>query len=151
MEMMSQDVNLLIEKLLPLLRLNLRNSQVVLQTDFAKELPRVMAEANRLQQVFLNLIQNAAEAMPGGGIVTIRSFPSPNGKEVLVEFEDNGAGIRPEELKKIFDPFFTTKGLKGTGLGLAICDSIVHDHRGRIEVQSEMGRGSLFRVVLPIL
>lgn len=148
--MVRQDVNHLLEKLLPILRLKLREASVSLVTHYGDNLSPVLGEANRLQQVFLNLIQNASEAMKEGGTVTLRTQMNPSRTELLVEVEDTGPGIRQEELQRIFDPFFTTKGLKGTGLGLSICDSIIHDHRGRIEVKSELGRGSLFRVVLPV-
>ena len=77
--------------------------------------------------------------------------PVPSGEEVVIEFQDSGSGIPPEFLGKIFEPFFTTKGeQRGTGLGLAICQNIVTEHGGRIEVESEMGPGSLFRVILPV-
>ena len=149
-EMTPQDVKSLLEKILPLLRLNLRAASVEIRTEYEEHLPPVLGEANRLQQVFMNLIQNAAEAMKKGGTVTIRTSTDRDRTECHVEIQDSGPGIKKEILARIFDPFFTTKGLKGTGLGLSICDSIVHDHRGRIEVDSEFGRGALFRVVLPI-
>ena len=143
-----QDLNQLMEKILPLLRLKFREGSILVQTEYGKNLPRVLGEASRLQQAFLNLLQNAAEAMKTGGTVTIRTRLSPT-RELLVEVQDQGAGIRREELLRIFEPFFTTKGFRGTGLGLSICDTIVHDHRGRFEVESEPGKGSTFRVVLP--
>lgn len=149
LETSPQDVNGLIEKLLPLLRLNLRESSITIHTDYGRKLPRVVGEASRLQQVFLNLIQNAAEAMKGGGEIRLRTQANGSRREISVEVEDSGPGINPEVLPRIFDPFFTTKGIVGTGLGLSICDTIVRDHRGRIEVETKVGQGTCFRVVLP--
>ncbi|MBI2981985.1 MAG: PAS domain-containing protein [Deltaproteobacteria bacterium] len=146
-----QDINGLVERVMPMLRLHLREAQVMIKTEYGKNLPPVLGDASRLQQVFMNLIRNAAEAMKEGGAVTIRTRLSPDSSsEFAVEFEDTGHGINPQDLDHIFDPFFTTKGHKGTGLGLSICDSIIHDHHGRIEVRSELGKGSLFRVLLPV-
>ncbi len=149
-ELVSQNVNSLLDKLLPLLKLKLREAEITIQTDYGEQLPPVWGEANRLQQVFLNLIQNAVEAIRTGGVVTVRTRLAGNGTELYLEVQDTGTGIREEDLGKIFDPFFTTKGLKGTGLGLSICDSIIHDHHGRIEVESVWGKGTTFRVVLPV-
>ncbi|MFH1791729.1 MAG: ATP-binding protein, partial [Candidatus Omnitrophota bacterium] len=119
----------------------------------------VWGDANRLQQVFMNLILNAVHAMPRGGTLSVgtKSRPSPDGnpREVEVFFRDTGKGIRPDMKDKIFEPFFTTsyaEGRKGTGLGLPISYTIVETHKGRIEVESEgiAGRGSTFRVILPV-
>jgi two-component system NtrC family sensor kinase len=144
-----QEINSLLERVLPMLRLSLREASVTIQTDYNPSLPRVLGEATRLQQVFMNLIQNAAEAMPKGGVVKIKTVLNSKDAEVVVEISDTGHGIRKEDLTRIFDPFFTTKGNKGTGLGLSICQSIIQDHQGRIEVESQMGEGSHFRVIFP--
>lgn len=115
-------------------------------------LPVVVGDATRLGQVFLNLLVNAAEAIQPGtpGIVKLRGRTHPDGSAVI-EVEDSGPGITPQMVGKIFDPFFTTKPPgAGTGLGLAICHSIVTSHGGKIEVESEVGRGSIFRVTLPV-
>ncbi|MBI2083212.1 MAG: PAS domain-containing protein [Deltaproteobacteria bacterium] len=150
-DMIPQDINALVERIMPMLRLSLREAQVTIQTEYGKNLPPVLGDASRLQQVFMNLIRNASEAMKGGGAVTIRTgVSSEQPGDFFIEFQDTGPGIRAQDLPHIFDPFFTTKGHKGTGLGLSICDSIIHDHHGHIEVQSELNKGSLFRVVLPV-
>lgn len=149
LEKSPQDLNQLVEKILPLLRLKFREGSITVRTEYGTSLPPVWGDANRLQQVFLNLLQNAGESMKGGGTVTIRTRRAPAGSEVVLEVADQGMGIAPEDVERIFEPFFTTKGLRGTGLGLSICDSIIQDHRGRIDVESERGKGSLFRVVLP--
>ncbi|MBI2066928.1 MAG: PAS domain-containing protein [Deltaproteobacteria bacterium] len=149
-EKSPHNLSQLVERVLPLLRLNLKTKGISIRTDYDKNLPPVWGEGNRLQQVFLNLIQNAAESMKNGGEVLVRTELSADRSEGYVEVRDAGHGISPENMARIFDPFFTTKGIHGTGLGLAICDSIINDHHGRIEVKSEIGQGSLFRVILPI-
>ncbi len=118
-----------------------------------EDVPLVRAEEGRLGQVFLNLLVNAAQAIPEGGAthheVKVRCGRDARGG-AFVEVRDTGQGIASENLRRIFDPFFTTKGLgEGTGLGLAICHGIVTSFGGAIEVQSELGKGSRFRVVLP--
>ncbi len=118
--------------------------------------PRVEADANQLQQVLLNLAVNARDAMPEGGLITIETSNSPNvGKptgtaDVVITVTDTGYGISPDVKDRIFDPFFTTKAVgKGTGLGLATVHGIVEQSGGRIEVDSTVGEGSVFRVILP--
>lgn len=110
----------------------------------------VKMEPNEIKQVFINIVNNALQAMPDGGDLTIRQ--RINGQnEACVEFIDTGIGIPAENKDKIFEPFFSTKGEgSGTGLGLSISYRIIHNHGGRIEVESEPGRGSTFRVVLPL-
>jgi two-component system NtrC family sensor kinase len=97
-----------------------------------------------------NCLVNAAHAIgPERGLIVVRSGDA--GNEVWVEVEDNGSGIAPDKLARIFDPFFTTKPVgRGTGLGLSLAYGIVHKHHGRIDVRSEPGRGSCFRVTLPV-
>ncbi|MBI3606715.1 MAG: PAS domain S-box protein [Nitrospirae bacterium] len=122
------------------------------KADVVKELgpvPRIVGYPQQLNQVFVNLLVNAAHAMTTKGTIWIRTFLRDH--HVVVEVEDTGSGIAPEHLKKIFDPFFTTKPVgKGTGLGLSISYGIVQKHGGTIEVDSEVGRGTQFRVVLPL-
>jgi signal transduction histidine kinase len=105
---------------------------------------------SQLNQVFMNLMLNAAQAIgPQRGRITVRT--GGEGGEIWVEIGDNGCGIAPEILPRIFDPFFSTKGIgKGTGLGLSLAYGIVADHHGRIDVQTTPGKGSTFRVTLPI-
>ena len=115
--------------------------------------PPVRGNQARLGQLVLNLLLNASQAFPGGtnpqARIRVQTGVAPNG-EVLLEVEDNGVGIAPENLKKIFDPFFTTKPVgEGTGLGLSICQGIVSSHGGAIEVESRPGAGTTFRVLLP--
>ena len=97
------------------------------------------------------LMLNAVDAMNDGGTLTVRSRRTSGRHEAVIEVVDTGTGIAPDRIARIFDPFYTTKPPgKGTGLGLSIAYGIVHDHGGRIDVESEPGRGSLFRVVLPV-
>ena len=117
-------------------------------TDFDRAVPRVSADADQMQQVFLNLLLNARDAMPDGGELNIRTlFDSASG-EVVVEFADTGQGISADALPHVFDPFFTTKPV-GAGLGLAVCYGVVTAHGGRITVASHDGRGTTARVALP--
>ena len=114
-------------------------------------LPFVRGNAGQLKQVFMNIVVNAAEAMHGGGTLTITTSQSQEPKTVLVEFVDTGEGIPEENLTRIFDPFFTTKDVgKGTGLGLATSYGIVEGHGGRISVKSKVGEGTTFTIALPV-
>jgi len=117
----------------------------------------VWGDEVQLEQVLLNLLINARQAMLGkGGSLTVKSSKVETGNELKIQVIDTGPGIPERLLPKIFQPFFTTKGTarkgeaKGTGLGLAICKEIIEHHRGRIEVQSEVGRGTTFTIYLPL-
>jgi signal transduction histidine kinase len=115
-----------------------------------EELPPVECDASRLKLVLINLLRNAVDAMGVAGDVTIRLGPDPNdGRIVRIEVSDTGAGIPPEAQARIFEPFFTTKSDSGTGLGLDICRKIIEQHAGRIECQSEVGKGTTMVVSLP--
>jgi PAS domain S-box-containing protein len=112
-------------------------------------IPNIMCMPAQLNQVFMNLLMNAGQAIEDKGTITIRT--GQQGKNVWVEVEDTGKGIKPEHLERIFDPFFTTKPVgKGTGLGLSLSYGIIQKHGGRIEVKSEVGSGAVFRVLLPL-
>ncbi len=146
------DLNALLEKALTLVSHQPRFRNLTLRRELAPAVPPVQANEGQIRQVFLSLLLNALEATPGQGTLTVRTraLEEADGLKVAVEFEDQGAGIAPEHLPRIFEPFFTTKPAgKGTGLGLAICQGIVTEHGGRIDVQSQLGAGSTFRVVLP--
>jgi len=113
------------------------------------DIPSISCHPNQINQVFMNLLVNASQAVRGEGTITIKTFRE--GDTVNVQFSDTGAGIPPENLPRIFDPGFTTKGVGvGTGLGLSICFKIAQDHGGRIDVESTVGEGSTFTVQLPI-
>jgi signal transduction histidine kinase len=112
-------------------------------------LPPVECMLSQLNQVFMNLLVNASQAIETKGAITIRTGAIED--QVWIEISDTGMGILPENIKSIFDPFFTTKPVgKGTGLGLSVSYNIIQKHHGRIEVESEVGKGSTFRVWLPI-
>lgn len=122
---------------------------VQVETDLADGLPLVRGETNRLTQVLVNLLANAAQSMADGGVLRIAAGRS--GQEVFMSVADTGTGIAEEDLPHIFEPFFTRKEPgQGTGLGLSVSLSIVQSFGGRIEVESEAGRGSVFTVVLPV-
>jgi len=124
------------------------NSKVRIITDYAADLPEVVADENQLQQVFFNVVLNAYHAMPDGGELRVTSQAVDN--EVRAIFADTGEGISASDLKRIFDPFFTTKDVgQGTGLGLSISYGIVEQHGGTIEVTSELGAGATFTIRLP--
>jgi two-component system, NtrC family, sensor kinase len=134
--------------------LNIASNEVKYVADVIKEygeLPEVECLPSQLNQVFLNMLINAAQAIRGKrGTITVRTG-RVGGDHVFVEIADNGEGIPPESLKRIFDPFFTTKPVgKGTGLGLALSYGIIARHRGRIEVRSQPGEGTTFRTILPV-
>jgi two-component system, LuxR family, sensor kinase FixL len=113
--------------------------------------PLVPADRQQLRQVFLNLITNAADAMPQGGTLTLRAWASETPPQVLIDIVDTGQGIRPEVLSQIWEPFFTTKPEgKGTGLGLGICRRIMEDHGGTIELESQPGQGTRVHLMLPV-
>jgi signal transduction histidine kinase/ActR/RegA family two-component response regulator len=146
------DVNQLLEDTLDLVEHQLRLADINVERDLSGDIPLALADPYQLQQVWLNLIQNAHQAMRdshGGGRLRIQTSTSEQGR-IRVEFSDTGPGIPSEVLQKIFDPFFTTKPVgKGTGLGLSICYGIIQEHQGDIWVESNPEGGSTFIVELP--
>jgi two-component system NtrC family sensor kinase len=136
--------------------LSLVEGQAVFQNirvvrNLGAQVPILLLDGNQIQQVFMNILLNAADAMANQGTLTITSSHAPGDSFVQVKFTDTGCGIPEENLNKIFDPFFTTKAdKKGTGLGLAVSYGIIDRHRGRIEVQSEVGRGTTVAIHLPL-
>ncbi len=149
LRLVRTDLARLLAETTELLRPSLRRRRVELRAESEQSLPEVQLDTAKLRQVLVNLIQNAAEAMPeAGGHVTVRASGFPAQRSVVVTVEDDGPGIPAENLARLFEPFFTTK-FAGTGLGLAISKSIVEQHGGRIEVSSEPGRGTTFLLLLP--
>ncbi|MFB3880464.1 MAG: [Fe-Fe] hydrogenase large subunit C-terminal domain-containing protein [Armatimonadota bacterium] len=146
------DVNDVVrETLEPLTRLE-SFSRIDLTTDLCEGLPKTLLDPEQMRQAFINILENAMEAMPEGGRIEVRTSLAQDGKSIAVRFADTGAGIREENLERIFDPFFTTKQIgKGTGLGLAIVYGIVKMHRGAISVDSKVGVGSTFTITLPVI
>ncbi|MCB9419523.1 MAG: cache domain-containing protein [Ardenticatenaceae bacterium] len=124
--------------------------QVNIVCEFSPDLPTIHADPAQLQQVFINLLQNGAEAVAGQGTVALTARLADS-QHVEIKVADNGCGIPPEHLGKLFTPFFTTKALgKGTGLGLSIVYGIIKMHRGQISVQSQVGKGTTFTITLPV-
>jgi two-component system NtrC family sensor kinase len=145
------DLNAVVERAIKLLQHQLDLAGVQLQTGLAEKLPPVRCDASQIEQVLLALMMNAADAMPRGGILWLRSKKLPDAAEVRLEVQDDGLGIPADVLPHIFEPFFTTKENKrSVGLGLAVSHGIVQRHGGRIEVESEPGRGTKFTVILPL-
>jgi signal transduction histidine kinase len=144
------DVNESIRHTAALMVPQLRPTRVVLDLALADGLPAAAAGAHALQQVFVNLVQNAAQAMPGGGAVRVTSGFAPGKVAIEVNVTDQGPGVPEGERKRIFEPFVTTK-LQGTGLGLAVCKHLVTSFGGSIDVgDAPSGRGARFRVLIPI-
>ncbi len=142
------NVNFAIQEMITLVSYQFKYNDIELILKLDPALPMIQGNKIYLQQVFLNIMINAKDAMPEGGKLTIETL-SENGK-VIIKFTDTGVGIPPEIREKIFEAFFTTKGSKGTGLGLSISRWIVKKHGGEIKVESEVGKGSTFMIVLPI-
>lgn len=143
-----QDVLVLVEK-------DLQIHRVDLQTHFPTR-PWASVNASQIQQVLLNLIINARQAMDGGGRLIIKVEASADTQMAEISVADSGAGIPAEKLRKIFDPFFSTKtadeqGQGGTGLGLALCRDIIESHKGRIRVESTVGQGTAFTLKFPLV
>jgi hypothetical protein len=145
-------VNDVVRDVLSLLEHQLTRARVKVRLELGDDLPEVLGDENKLQQVFLNLILNAQDAMPKGGWLTIRTRAlESNPPEVMATVSDTGTGISQDDIKRIYDPFFTTKraGASGTGLGLSITYGILQEHSGHIGVESSLGQGTSFHIRLP--
>ncbi len=140
-------LNEVAEKTLELLRPEIENRGVVIKTKLARVLTATPIDATQMQQVLVNLVKNASQAMTTGGTLTLQTGENNDG--VWVSVTDTGGGIPQEQINRIFEPFYTTKK-KGSGLGLMIVQRIVRAHNGRIELESNVGRGTTFRVWLPL-
>jgi signal transduction histidine kinase len=148
----QENINTILDGMILLVSTETKKKQVALIKNYASDLPVVQIDREQIKQVFLNILINAIEATSGMGKITVRtrSFMKPGGEPyVQIEFTDTGCGIPPDQLEEIFDPFFTTK-ITGSGLGLSISNQIVRDHRGYIDVESELNKGSSFFINLPV-
>jgi signal transduction histidine kinase len=126
----------------------LRN-RIKVETSFTESCPLVLADADQMSQVVINLVMNAIHAMPEGGLLRIALAPADEMIQLTVG--DTGHGIPQEAIKRVFEPFFTTKEFgKGTGLGLTVVKDIIEEHQGSITVESEPGKGTTFTILLPI-
>lgn len=145
------DVHHALQKALDLVERQARYRGIDLTVELLPETPRFRADQGELEQVFLNIILNAIQAMPDGGSLRIRETIAGDGRRFSISFEDTGVGISPENLTRIFDPFFSTKEVgKGTGLGLFVSYGIVRKYGGDIQVRSEVGKGSQFTLEFPL-
>ncbi|HJZ67613.1 MAG TPA: ATP-binding protein [Blastocatellia bacterium] len=142
------DINALLAQILDASQPTLMARNVQLHTQVNEELPPIDADADQLQQVFINLINNSLDAMPLGGRLEVSTALVRDC--VVIELSDNGEGIAEDQIDLIFDPLFSTKRGRGTGLGLTIVKQIISEHGGDIEVQSEPGRQTTFRITLPV-
>ena len=148
-------VDQLVTDTLSLMKYRCPLKNIKITTDYAKGIT-VQADKNQFQQVLFNVFLNAVEAMPKGGQIMIRTYPcslnerAPSPDSCAIEIEDTGSGISPEHLTKLFEPFFTTKrDQKGTGLGLSIAKTIVTNHNGDFTIDSQLGKGTKVKIVLP--
>lgn len=143
----STPLNEVIRETLEVLRPELENRKLRVEEKLARGLPSPLLDAGQFKQVLVNLIKNAMQAMVKGGTLTLES--GGNAKAVWLSVTDTGVGIPPEQLQHIFEPYYTTKQ-KGTGLGLMIVQRIMRDHGGRIELESRVGKGTVFKLWLPL-
>jgi len=169
LDLEPEDVSSILESSISLVKtkFNLENINIIMETK--KDIPKAFVDKNKLEQVFINILLNAAQAMPNGGKIIIRNYDKKlekitNGigrreddyfqvgeNAVIIEIEDTGSGISEENLKKIFDPFFTTKGpTGGSGLGLSVTRNIVSMHKGLIDIKSQIGKGTTVTIILKI-
>ena len=146
-QMKLASLNEVVEKTLELLRPEVENRGITVETKLARGLTATPIDATQLQQVLVNLVKNASQAMTTGGTLTLQTGENSDG--VWVSVTDTGGGIPQDQINRIFEPFYTTKK-KGSGLGLMIVQRIVRAHNGRIELESNVGRGTTFRVWLPL-
>jgi len=145
------DINKTVERTLAVMANQVLFKDVEITKKLCPSLPKVLIDVGQIQQVFTNIVLNAADAMEGTGELTITTGKVSDGKYIQIEFTDTGCGIEQENLEKIFEPFFTTKEVgRGTGLGLAVSYGIITRHKGTIEVKSEFGKGTAFIIRLPI-
>ena len=146
-ELMLGPINSVIEDLVVFLTPEARDKKIEIKTDLESYLPSVEIDQRYMRQSLLNIVENAFSAMPGGGVLRIST--KLDGDYEVIRIEDNGTGIDEESLSKIFEPYFTTKA-SGTGLGLTVVYKVVKEHHGDIFVTSEMGKGTVFTIKLPV-
>jgi PAS domain S-box-containing protein len=156
-EFRDTDLNQVIHDTLSLLEHQFKTAKIAVDLNLAEDLPLIHGNPGKLQQVFLNLLLNAKEAMPEGGSLRVATFANENDNSVAALVADSGAGIAPEHMKRIYDPFFTTKTApmpgkrRGTGLGLSVSYGIIQEHAGKIRVESVIGAGTTFHLEFPML
>ncbi len=144
------NINEIIDKALAILENEFRLNMIEVKKNLTNDIEDIMVDSNQIEQVFVNLLINAVQAMPEGGVIWINSRSNSQKKMVIVEIKDNGPGVSAAEMDKIFEPFFSSKP-KGTGLGLSVSYGIIHNHHGRLRVESDGGNGASFLVELPFM
>ena len=144
------DLNQVIEQALNIVENELRLQHIRLVRKMSTKLPNIPMDANQIEQVFVNLLINATEAIGEDGIITVSSWQEEGGKQLTAEISDTGCGIPRDIVGKIFEPFFSTKS-KGTGLGLSVSYGIVKNHKGTLRVSSRPGKGTSFTLTLPVM
>ncbi len=146
------DINKLLEETLLFYDTEFKNLNIRVVSELAPNVPTTMAVSSHLQQVFVNMIINANAAMPDGGELRVASRLDEGENSIIVTIEDTGIGIPPQNLERIFEAFFTTKeGENSVGLGLSICYALIEQHQGKINVASEVGKGTTFNIQLPVI
>lgn len=168
LNLQTEDVNSILESSLTLVKAESRLENIDIVMETKKDIPRILADRTRLEQVFINILLNAVQAMPEGGRIVIRSYDKKLDKiqdgvgrrvqdnfklgerAVVVEIEDTGVGISEENIKRAFEPFFSTKGTHGIGLGLYVSKNLINLHQGLIYVESKLGKGTKISVALKI-
>jgi len=153
MEPVTEKVNIskVLDDTIEFLGNEARYRNIEVHTDYASDVPMTTSDSSQLQQVFLNILNNAIDAIGKDGEISIKTKFIPDNHEIAIEISDNGPGIPKEMMNKVFDPFFTTKEVgKGTGLGLSISYSIIEKLKGRMLVASEEGQGTTFTIYLPV-
>jgi two-component system NtrC family sensor kinase len=150
-EVSQIDLNDVVDRSLAIVEKQALFQNIKISKAYMPGLPKIVADGSQLQQVFMNIIINAAEAMDGKGVLSLSTSLDKDGACIEAKISDTGHGINEEDKKRLFEPFFSTKEVgKGTGLGLAISYSIIQIHQGTIDVKSEEGKGSTFTVRLPV-
>ncbi len=153
-EFRETDLNQVIRDTVALVEHPMKTARIELELALDASLPPIQGNPGKLQQVFLNLLLNARDAMPQGGRLTVATIANGH---VEARITDTGSGIAPEHLKRIYDPFFTTKSApkpgerRGTGLGLAVTYGIIQEHSGKIAVESTLGAGTTFSLEFPLI
>jgi signal transduction histidine kinase len=148
-KLMLTDINQLLRESLEFVKHRLIEQKIILQQNLSESLPQILCAPHQLQQVFMNVINNALDALSAGGKLSITTAVS--NKNIEIKFIDNGKGIKEENLDKVFDPFWTTKEVgKGVGLGLSISYAIIQQHKGTINIKSKENEGTTVVITLPV-
>lgn len=145
----SENINDITKTSLKIIDKELNKNNIKISKQFSS-LPSVLVDIDQIQQVLINILSNSIQAMPSGGSLTVHTGVKKDLNMVYIEISDTGVGIKPEDLDKIFEPFFTTKE-KGVGLGLSICSRIIENHKGFMEVESNLNKGSKFTINFPVI